>query len=66
MVFRALTFAGSRGRCLNTSPQVFEHKPAGLVFKHLPRDPANVNARKNMVNRYSCINLLYSFDFNDP
>ena len=34
MVFRALTFARSLGRCLNTSP----------------RDPANVNARKNMVD----------------
>ena len=37
--------------------KVFEHEPAGRVFKHLPRDPAYVNARQNMVDRYSCINL---------
>ena len=37
--------------------KVFEHEPAGRVFKHLPRDPANVNARKNMVDRYICSNL---------
>ena len=41
--------------------KVFENEPAVRVFKHLPRDPATVNARKNMVGRYSCINLLYSF-----
>ena len=60
MVFRALTFAGSR------SKKVFEHEPAGRVFKHLPRDPANVNAQNNMADRYSCINLLYSFALSDP
>ena len=46
--------------------KVFEHEPTGRVFRHLPRDPANVNARKNMVDRYSCINLLYSFGLSDP
>ena len=35
--FIAITFAGSPGRYLNTWP-------SGLVFKQLPRDPANVNA----------------------
>ena len=35
--FIALTLAGSLGRCLNTWPN-------SLVFKQLPRDPANVNA----------------------
>ena len=35
--FHALTFAGSRGSCLNTRLQ-------GGVFKLLPKDPANVNA----------------------
>ena len=35
--FTALAFAWSLGRCLNTQPD-------GLVFKQLPRDPANVNA----------------------
>ena len=35
--FIELTLAGSLGRCLNTWPN-------GLMFKQLPRDPANVNA----------------------
>ena len=39
MFFHALTFAGSRGSCLNT-------RPLGRVFKHRPRDPASVNAMK--------------------
>ena len=39
MFFHALTFAGSRGCCLNT-------RPIGGVFKHLLRDPASVNAMK--------------------
>ena len=39
MFFHALTFAGSRGSCLNT-------RPLGRVFKHHPRDPASVNAMK--------------------
>ena len=41
-----VTLAGSFGRCLNT-------RPDGLVFKQLPRDPANVNARKNMCDPYT-------------
>ena len=45
---------------------MFEHEPAGRVFKHLPRDPANVSARNKMVDRYSCINLLYLFALSDP
>ena len=39
--FIALTLAGFLGRCLIT-------RPIGLVFKQHPRDPANVNALKNM------------------
>ena len=39
MFFHALTFAGSRGSCLNT-------RLLGGVFKHRPRDPASVNAMK--------------------
>ena len=39
MFFHALTFAGSLGKCLNT-------RPIGQVLKHLPRDPASVNAMK--------------------
>ena len=35
--FSTITFAGSLERYLNTIP-------SGLVFKQLPRDPANVNA----------------------
>ena len=64
MVFRALSFTGPRGRCLNTSPQG-GGGGCSNTFKYLPRDPANVNARKNMVNRYSCINRLYSFGLSD-
>ena len=56
MVLSVLTFAGSRGRCLNTKP-----KAEGFVFKHLPRDPANVNTLKTLVDRYSCINLMQFF-----
>ena len=39
MFFHALTFARSRGSCLNT-------RPLGRVFKHRPRDTACVNAMK--------------------
>ena len=39
MFFNALTFAGSRGSCLNT-------RPLGRVFKHRPRDQASVDAMK--------------------
>ena len=38
MFFHALTFAGSRGCCLNM-------RLIGQVFKHLPRDPASVPGR---------------------
>ena len=31
------------------------------MFKHLPRDPANVNTLKTLVDRYSCINLMQFF-----
>ena len=43
--FIAITFAGSLGRYLNAWP-------SGLVFKQLPRDPANVNARSTMGDPY--------------
>ena len=46
--FIALTLAGSLGRCLNA-------RPKGLVFKQLPRDPANVNAWKKHVWSLYCI-----------
>ena len=39
MLFHTLTFAGYRGRCLNT-------RLIGRVLKHLPRDLASVNAMK--------------------
>ena len=39
MFFHALTFAGSRGCCLNK-------RRIGRVFKHLLKDLANVNAMK--------------------
>ena len=41
MFFRALTFAGFLGRCC-----------FALGFQHLPWNPANVNARKNMFDPY--------------
>ena len=31
---------------------MFEHSAFGFVFKHLPRDPANVNTLKTMVDPY--------------
>ena len=53
MFFHALTIAGSQGSCLNP-------KMLGRVFKHLPRDPASVNAMKQTcVIVYSCIILSY-------
>ena len=30
----------------------------GFVFKHLPRDPANVNTLKTMVDPYSGLSIL--------
>ena len=39
MFFHALTFAGSRGSCLNM-------RSLGRMLKHLPRGLANVNALK--------------------
>ena len=39
MFFHALTFAGSRGRCLNTRLLI-------RVIKHCWMDPASVNAMK--------------------
>ena len=41
MFFHALTFAGSRGSCLNT-------RPLGRVFKHRLGDPASVNAMRSL------------------
>ena len=49
MFFNALTFAGSRGSCLNT-------RPLGRVFKHHPRDPASVNAMKQ-----TCVILILAY-----
>ena len=54
MFFHALTFAGSRGSCLNMRPQ-------GQVFKDLPRDPANVNAMKQ-----TCVIVILAFKINLP
>ena len=41
--------------------KMFEHEAEGWVFKHLPRDTANVNTLKTLVDRYSCINLMQFF-----
>ena len=49
MFFHALTFAGCQGSCLNT-------RPIGLAFKHLPRDPASVNAMKQ-----TCVIVILAY-----
>ena len=52
MFFHALTFAKiarSRGSCFNS-------RPLGRKFKHLPRDPANPNAMKQM-----CMILILAY-----
>lgn len=41
--------------------KAFEHLACGLVFKHLPRDLTNVNARKTMVVSFIMLSALYSF-----
>ena len=53
--FIAITFDGPLGRYLNT-------RLSGLVFKQLPRDPANVNASKTMVDPY-LFKCFLSMDF---
>lgn len=38
--------------------KLFKHETT--VFKGLPMDPANVNTRKSMADRYFCINFTFS------
>ena len=49
MFFHALTFAKSRGGCLNT-------RLSGRVFKHRLRDPASVNAMKQ-----TCVIVILAY-----
>ena len=49
MLFHALTFAGSRGSCMNM-------RPLGRMFKLLLRDQANVNALKQ-----TCFIVILAF-----
>ena len=49
MFFHALTFARSRGSCLNM-------RPTGRVLKHLPRDPASVYAMKQ-----TCVIVIFAY-----
>ena len=49
MFFHAITFARSRGSCLNK-------RPIGRVFKHGPRDPASVNAMKQ-----TCVIVILAY-----
>ena len=49
MFFHALTFARSRGSCLNM-------RLLGRVFKHRPRDPASVNAMKQ-----TCVIVILAY-----
>ena len=37
--------------------EVLETEDAARGFQHRPRNPANVNARKNMFDRYYCIKV---------
>ena len=37
--------------------EVLKTEGASRGFQHLPRKPAYVNARKNMFDRYYCINV---------
>ena len=53
MLFHALTFAGSQGRCLNTMH-------LGQVIKHRPSDLASVNAMKQ---KCVIVILAYSTGF---
>ena len=48
MFFHALTFAGSRGCCLNA-------RPIGRVFKHLPRDLARLSVN---VMKQTCVIVI--------
>ena len=56
MFFHALTFAGSRGSCLNM-------RPLGQVFKHCPRDPESVNSMKQTCVM-SFLHILPDFSIN--
>ena len=47
--FHTLTFAGSRGSCLNT-------RPIGGMFKHLPRDQVSVKAMKQ-----TCVIVILAY-----
>ena len=49
MFFHALTFAGSRRRCMNT-------RPIGGVLKDLLGDPASVNAMKQ-----TCVVVILAY-----
>ena len=49
MFFHALTFARSRGSCLNT-------RPLGQAFKHRQRDLASVNAMKQ-----TCVIVILAY-----
>ena len=55
MFFHALTFSWSGGSCLKT-------RLIGRVFKHLPRDPASVNA----MNKTCVIVILAYFTLFQP
>ena len=39
-------------------------RPIGLVFKQHPRDPANVNAWKNMCDPYIILFVINTSDIN--
>ena len=49
MFCHALTYAATRGSCLNT-------RPTGRVLKHLPGDQASVNAMKQ-----ACVIVILAY-----
>ena len=55
MFFHALTFAGSRGSCLNT-------RPLGRVFKHRPRDMVLMQCNKHVQSLF--LHILPDFSIN--
>ena len=43
--------------------EVLKTEGAARGFQHHPRNPANINARKNMFDRYYCIKVSEKVDF---
>ena len=57
MFLHGLTFAGFRGRFSTSPEEVLKTEGAARGFQNRPRNPANLNARKSMFDRYYCIKV---------